>query len=34
MMQHAASHYLKVDLRDTPILIAEKPYNPPLSRQR
>ena len=33
-MQHASTQFLKVDYRDTPILIAEKPYNSPNSRQR
>lgn len=32
--EHALSKYLKVDMKETPILLTEKPYNPPYARQR
>ena len=31
---HALSNYLKVELKESPILLTEKPYNPPYARQR
>eukprot|EP01041_Mallomonas_annulata_P012148 gene12148-25496_t len=31
---HAISNYLKVEMKETPIILAEKPYNPPASRRK
>ena len=31
---HSLASYLKVEMKETPVLFAEKPYNPPKSRQR
>ena len=32
--EHAMSRYLKVDIKESPLLISEKPFNPPSARQR
>lgn len=32
--EHAMNRYMKVDIKESPVLIAEKPYNPSASRQR
>jgi actin-related protein len=32
--EHAMTRYMKADIKESPVLIAEKPYNPPSSRQR
>jgi actin-like protein 6A len=32
--EHAMTNYLKVDIKDTPLLIAEKPYNPVSNRYK
>mmetsp|Transcript_21502 Transcript_21502/g.21623 ORF Transcript_21502/g.21623 Transcript_21502/m.21623 type:complete len:453 (+) Transcript_21502:202-1560(+) len=32
--EHSLSKYLKVDMKDTPVLVAEKPYNPPEMRRK
>jgi actin-like protein 6A len=34
MWGHANDCYLKVDMRETPVLVGEKPYNSPSARQR
>jgi hypothetical protein len=28
------NNYMKVDIKESPVLIAEKPYNPPAARQQ
>lgn len=32
--EHAMARYLKADIKESPILISEKPFNPPSARQR
>ena len=32
--EHAISNHLKVDVRETPVLLSEKTYNSPSSRQK
>lgn len=32
--EHAMNRYMKVDIKESPVLISEKPYNPSASRQR
>lgn len=32
--EHAMSRYMKVDIKESPVLIAEKPYNTPSARQQ
>ena len=32
--EHALSNYLRVEPKESPILVTEKPYNPPYARQR
>lgn len=34
LWEQAMLRHLKADLRETPVLMAEKPYNSPKSRQR
>ena len=32
--EHAMNRYMKVDIKESPVLIAEKPQNPPAARQQ
>jgi actin-like protein 6A len=32
--EHAMTRYMKADIKESPVLIAEKPYNPPSARQQ
>lgn len=34
LWDYSVSNYLKVDTKDTPVLMSEKPYNSPASRHR
>jgi hypothetical protein len=34
LWERAMARHIKVDLRETPVLMAEKPYHSPKSRQR
>jgi actin-related protein len=31
---HAMSRYLKCDVKESPLLVSEKPFDPPSARQR
>ncbi len=34
LWEYSLQNFIKVDIKETPILIAEKPYNSPSSRQK
>ena len=34
LWEYSINDYIRVDVKQTPVLMAEKPYNPPSSRQK